>query len=101
MPNQQLWSTYNVQPKKSINQVITPKIIMKDQQACQAILQKIKNEKIAEVILQQFYIDARRESKDRLIRQHERNISLELKAGLKKVYENCDTTFMKSEMQTM
>ena len=38
MPNPQLWSTYNTQAKKSIHQVITPKIIMKDQQACQAIL---------------------------------------------------------------
>lgn len=48
IPNTQAWNSINTLPAEKVDQVIRPKIIVRDQEACAHIIKCIENEKVAE-----------------------------------------------------
>lgn len=85
-PNMQLWNLINQLPTYQINQVIRPKIISMDKQACETIHQKIESEKRSEELQRLWHQNNRVELRSKFIKKHEQNIALEKKSGVKKKY---------------
>jgi len=48
LPNTQSWNSINTLPPEKVEQVIRPKIIVRDQEACEYIVKCIEKEKVAE-----------------------------------------------------
>ena len=65
---------------------VRPQIITRDKQACDHIIKKMHEEEITEAIQKQWYVQERQETRARLMRQKEKNISAEAKAGVVKNY---------------
>ena len=86
-PNTQLWNSITQMPKHKLEEYIRPKILIRDKQACEDIIEKIKNEQVATAMQKQWFIEERQSTKARLMRQKQKNIELEEKAGIKKNYQ--------------
>ena len=65
---------------------VRPKILLRDKEACNRIIDRLEEEKVTEAINQQWYVQDRLETRARLMRQKEKNIKAEEKAGIKKDY---------------
>ena len=91
-PNMQLWNLINQLPTYHINQVIRPKIIQMDKQACETIQEKIEGDKKSEELQRLWHQNNRIELRTKFIKKHEQNIQLEQKSGIKKKYVAVSTT---------
>ena len=58
----------------------------RDKQACDHIIKKVHEEEITEALQKQWYVRERQETRARLMRQKEKNIQAEVKAGVVKSY---------------
>ena len=85
-PNTQLWNSINNIPKHKLQMFVRPKVLLRDKEACEHILKKLQEEEIAQEIQKQWYVQERQESRARLMRQKEKNIQAEVKAGIGKNY---------------
>ena len=85
-PNTQIWNSIKSIPKEKLQMYIRPKILLRDKEACEHIVKKLEEEKMAEAIAQQWYDQERQETRARLMRQKERNIKAEVKSGISKSY---------------
>ena len=85
-PNTQIWNSIKSIPKEKLQMYIRPKILLRDKEACDHIVKKLEEEKIAEEISKQWYVEERQETRARLMRQKERNIKAEAKSGISKSY---------------
>ena len=65
---------------------VRPKILLRDKQACEHIVKKLEEEEITQAIQQQWYMQERQETRQRLMRQKEKNIQIETKSGVIKDY---------------
>lgn len=65
---------------------VRPKILMRDQAACEHIIKKLEEDEVTEAIQKQWFVQERLESRARLLRQKEKNISKERRAGIAKDY---------------
>lgn len=81
----------NCEPEK-IKAIIPKKILKNDQEACKSILKKIVNEKEFEELEKQWHSLNREQIRQKFIERHEKNISLEIKAGIKKEYKHVETS---------
>ena len=81
-PNTQLWNSINNIPKEKMQMYVRPKILIRDQEACNHIIKKLEEEKVTEAINHQWYVQERQETRARLMRQKERNIKAEEKSGI-------------------
>ena len=85
-PNTQLWNSINNIPKEKMQIYVRPKILLRDKEACNRIIERLEEEKVTEAINKQWYVQDRLETRARLMRQKEKNIKAEEKAGIKKDY---------------
>ena len=83
-PNTQLWNSIQNIPKEKLQMYVRPKILVRDKQACEHIVKKLQEEEVTEAIQKQWYVQERQETRARLMRQKEKNISAEAKAGVLK-----------------
>lgn len=74
LPQSQAWHSINHYPKDKVEQVIRPKIVIKDRQACQHIVKCIENEQAAEQLRKQWQMALREQARQRLFSQHDKNI---------------------------
>ena len=65
---------------------VRPQILARDKQACDHIIKKMHEEEITDAIQKQWYVQERHETRARLMRQKEKNIHAEAKAGVVKNY---------------
>ena len=54
-PNTQIWNSIKSIPKEKLQMYIRPKILLRDKEACDHIVKKLEEEKMAEAIAQQWY----------------------------------------------
>jgi len=85
-PNTQLWNSINNIPKEKLSIYVRPQILKRDKEACEHIFKKMELEQVTKVIQQQWFAQERMETRARLMRQKEKNISQEVKAGVGKSY---------------
>ena len=85
-PNTQLWNSINNIPKEKVQIYVRPKILLRDKEACDHIIKKLHEEEVVEAIQKQWYDQERLETRARLMRQKEKNIQTENKAGIVKDY---------------
>ena len=85
-PNTQLWNSITKMPKHKLEGYIRPKILIRDKQACDDIISKIKDEQIAAALQKKWFAEERHHTRARLMKQHQKLIDLEEKAGIKKSY---------------
>lgn len=85
-PNTQLWNSINNMPKEKLQMYVRPQILARDKQACDHIIKKMHEEEVTEAIQKQWFAQERHETRARLMRQKEKNIQAEAKAGVIKNY---------------
>ena len=61
------WNSINNYPNDKIEQVIRPKIVVKDREACQHIIKCIEKEKNAESLQKQWQMAMRLKDRQRLV----------------------------------
>jgi hypothetical protein len=65
-------------------------ILKKDEQACQKIMERIFADEIGDEYRNKLLIKAKQDTRIRLIRQHEKNIKSEQRAGINKSYASME-----------
>ena len=85
-PNTQLWNSITSMPKHKLEEYIRPKILQRDKEACESIVENIKRDQLISEMKKQWFVEERQYTRDRLMRQKQKNIELEERAGVKKDY---------------